>query len=146
MTRISRYEPVTLLDEISKIFNEGIAPRSNRDTSNIDTSHWIPAVDIKEEKSQFVILADLPGIEKKDINISMEHNILSIKGERAVESKEEQNGFARVERMRGTFYRRFTLPDTADEKNIQAKMKNGVLEIVIPKKEATISRYIEIKD
>lgn len=147
MNRISRYEPLTFIQQINKLLNEANQSwLSSSDASSVDTSQWVPAVDIKEEKDRFIILADLPGIDKNNVHISMEHNILSIKGERASESKEQQNGFSRVERVRGTFYRRFTLPDSADGDKIQANMNKGVLEILIPKKERAQSRLIEIKE
>lgn len=144
MSHMSHYQPRSLLNEVNKIIEQNFNPWKVSDTSNIDTSQWIPAVDIKENKSQFVIYADLPGVNKEDVSISMENNILTIKGERILVNKEERKEYFREERIRGSFYRRFTLPDTADESGIEAKMKNGVLEIIIPKKELAKARLIEI--
>lgn len=146
MAYITRYEPVSLLSEVNKIINQAFQPRENTDTSNIETSQWVPAVDICEDKGGFKIVADLPGIDKKDVNISMENNILTIKGTRSEEKTEEKDNYYRVERVRGSFYRRFTLPDTADGSKIQAKMQKGVLEIHIPKKEVAQPRLINIVD
>ncbi len=140
MRYVSRYEPVNILSEINKILDQGFT----RDTSNVESSQWVPAIDIKEDKKQFVILADLPGVDKKDINISMENNILTIRGTRNLEEKESLESYYRVERVRGSFYRRFTLSDTADGCRIEAKMQKGVLEIIIPKKETAQPRSIEI--
>lgn len=145
MSYISRYEPTTILNEVNKLLEQSFRPTRNMDSSNIETSQWIPAVDIKENKNQFLILADLPGIDKNDVNISMENNILTIKGSRAEEVNEETNQYFRVERVRGSFYRRFTLPDTADGGKIEAKIQKGVLQIIIPKKETAQSRFIEIQ-
>ena len=139
-----RREPYALLNEIDRLLGRKIRLTSDEDTSNVETSHWIPAIDIKEDSEKFSILADLPGIDKKDICISMENNILTIKGERIEESKEEKENYKRIERIRGSFYRRFTLPDTADDEKIQASMKNGVLEITIPKREVAKSKLINI--
>lgn len=145
MSYITRYEPITLLNEVNKIIDQAFRSSNNVDTSNIDTSQWIPAVDIQEEKNKFVLLADLPGVDTNDVSISMENNVLTIKGSRAEKVKEEKNNYFRVERIRGSFYRRFTLPDTADGSKIEAKMQKGVLEIIIPKKEAAQPRLIKIQ-
>ncbi|MFB3101211.1 MAG: Hsp20/alpha crystallin family protein, partial [Gammaproteobacteria bacterium] len=115
------------------------------DYSNVVTSRWRPAVDIKEEEDRFVIYADLPGIDPKDIEITMDQGVLTLKGERSEETKEEREGYRRVERVSGSFYRRFSLPDTADSERIEAKGKNGVLEITLPKHEKVQARKITVK-
>jgi HSP20 family protein len=92
-----------------------------------------------------VILADIPGVDPKDIEVSMDKGILSIKGERNAENKEQARKYTRVERSWGSFYRRFALPDSADADGISASGKHGVLEISIPKKAETTPRKIEIK-
>ncbi len=93
-------------------------------------------MDIKETRDAFILHADVPGVDPKDIDVHMENGILTIKGDRESEKKDEREGYKRVERQYGAFYRRFSLPDTADAEKIAAKCKNGVLEITIPKKEA----------
>lgn len=129
-----RYEPFALLDRLNREFNRGwLEPAEAEDSSDVVVSHWRPAVDIKEEPDRFVILADLPGVDAKDIDITMENGVLTLKGERSTEKTEEREGYKRVERARGTFYRRFSLPDTADAERIEARSKDGVLEIVLPK-------------
>lgn len=145
MSYITRYEPISFLNEVNKMIEQAVRPTSKADSSYIETSRWIPAVDIKEDKKQFVILADLPGVDKNDINISMENNILTIKGSRPEETKGEQISYCRTERIRGNFHRQFTLPDTADESKIEAKVQKGVLEIIIPKKETAKPRLIQIQ-
>jgi len=146
-----RYEPWNLLDRFSEELNRlgGLSEQVNReldsDNSNVVTSHWRPAVDIKEEKDRFVILADLPGVDPKDIEVTMESGVLTLKGERASDKEESHEGYKRVERIRGTFYRRFSLPDTADADRIEAKGKNGVLEITLPKSEKGQPRKIAVK-
>ena len=114
------------------------------DGSNVATSRWMPAVDIKEENAQFVITADVPGVEPKDIDVTMENGILTIKGERRLETEGASDGFRRTERLYGTFYRRFSLPDYADADRISAKCQNGVLEVVVPKTEKVRPRRIEV--
>ncbi|HJP36707.1 MAG TPA: Hsp20/alpha crystallin family protein, partial [Gammaproteobacteria bacterium] len=97
------------------------------------------------QTERFVITADVPGVEPDDIEITMEHGILTIKGERAEERNVEHKGFRRVERVSGSFYRRFSLPDSANAERITAQGKNGVLEIVIPKGEKAKVRRISVK-
>lgn len=107
-------------------------------------SHWAPRVDIKEDDKRFVILADIPGIDPADIEVSMDKGVLTIKGERKQESEEQGPRFTRQERHYGAFFRRFALPDSADAEGITAHGKHGVLEVVIPKRAATAPRRITI--
>lgn len=144
---ITRYSPWNLpvnapndLRELMEKFFNG----DSQDQSNVVTSQWAPHVDIKEEPSRFVIQADIPGVDPNAIEIHMEKGILSIKGERKHESKEENEKYTRVERSHGVFYRRFALPDSADAEGITASGKHGVLEIVIPKRPETTPRRINI--
>jgi HSP20 family protein len=142
---ITRYEPWVLVNRLSRdlerIFN---APGEGVDDSRSSVVEWLPAVDIKEEDKQFVLHADLPGVEAKDIEITMEKGQLTIRGRRDTESREDKNGYRRVERVSGEFFRRFSLPDTADAQAIKAKVVNGVLEVVIPKQEAVLPRRINV--
>jgi HSP20 family protein len=143
-----RYEPWNLFERIQDELNRaGLLAQDTMegDNSHIVTSTWRPAVDIKEEPNRFVILADLPGVDPKDIEITMDKGVLTIKGERVSEKEETREGYRRAERMHGTFYRRFSLPDTADAEHIEAKGKNGVLEIVLPKYAEVQPRKISVK-
>ncbi|KTD17603.1 Hsp20/alpha crystallin family protein [Legionella jordanis] len=126
-------------------FLENFFRSQSDDSSFVDTGSWAPAVDIKEEENRFLVIADIPGVKKEDMHISLENNILTIQGERKFEKKETKDNYSRVERMQGQFYRRFSLPQTVDEKKISAKCKNGVLEISIPKKEASMQKKIDVK-
>lgn len=146
---IRSYEPWNLLDRFQEQLNQlGYANReianSDHDQSHVVTSHWRPAVDIKEEADRFVIMADLPGVDPGDIEITMENGVLSIKGERKAEIRDEKEGYKRVERVSGTFYRRFSLPDSADAERIEAKGKDGVLEVSLPKHEKVQPRRIAV--
>jgi HSP20 family protein len=142
--QIIRYQPFLrdIQNEINHLFQRGW--RDN-DTSDSALSQWAPQVDIKEESNQFIVTADLPGVEPKDIEVSMENNVLTIKGERHLERKEKEKDYSRVERFSGTFCRQFNLPDSVEGEQIQAKSKNGVLAIIIPKKERGTARKIEVK-
>lgn len=104
-----------------------------------------PSVDIVEEGDKYVITADLPGVDKKDISISAEDGILSINAERNVERKENVKGYKYFERHTGTFKRSFRLTDSLDADKIAAEYKNGVLTLSVPKKEKATARRIEIK-
>ncbi len=148
--KLTRYEPWTALkemrDEMNRLFGDRWPAEYNGgDNSSVVTSTWAPAVDIKEEEKQFVIHADIPGVDPKNIEVTMDNGVLTIRGERKEEHKEEGKTFHRVERVYGTFYRRFSLPDTANAEGISAKGDNGVLEIVIPKQEKAQPKRIEVK-
>lgn len=108
------------------------------------TAEWAPAVDIKEENDKFVIHADIPGVKPEDIDISMENGVLTIRGEKKTEAETEKEGYKRVERTYGSFYRRFSLPDTADSDAISAVSKHGVLELTIPKKDVVKPKKISV--
>lgn len=112
--------------------------------NTVAAQNWTPAVDIKEHDNNFVIYADIPGVDPKDIEIQLEDAVLTIKGERLTESNEQQDSYKRVERSNGSFYRRFSLPDSADAENITAKSVNGVLQLTIAKTEKVKPRRIEI--
>ena len=146
---LTRYEPWSamhqLQKEMSRVFDNAVA--GTEDGSNVVTSRWTPAIDIREDTGQFLITADIPGVEPKDIEVTMENGVLTIKGERKSETRGEgDNGYRRVERGHGSFYRRFTLPDTADAEAISASGKHGVLELVIPKRAALQPKRIAVSD
>ncbi|MGV3740240.1 MAG: Hsp20/alpha crystallin family protein [Gammaproteobacteria bacterium] len=119
--------------------------KGQTDSSFIDTGTWAPAVDIKEEKNQFVVTADIPGVDVSDINVSLENSILTIQGKREFEKKENRDEYSRIERIQGQFYRRFSLPQSVEESKIDASYKNGVLQIIIPKKEIAKGMRIEVR-
>jgi HSP20 family protein len=130
-------------EQMKQVFDRFLG-EDETDQSNVVTSQWTPRVDIKEEEKRFVILADIPGVEPKDIEISMDKGILSIKGERKSETTEQSSKLSRSECSYGAFYRRFALPDSADADGISANGKHGVLEISIPKRPETTPRRINI--
>ena len=142
-----RYEPWNMLtrlqNEMNRLFDDRLP--STEDNGNVVTGDWIPRVDIKEEGKRFVILADIPGVDPKDIEVTMESGLPSIKGGRASKKTGEDQGYKRIERTRGSFYRRFSMPDTADPDKVSTHGKHGVLEIVIPKHERVQARKISVK-
>ena len=128
-----RYEPWNLFDQL----------RREMDT-NLATSDWVPAVDIKENEDNFTIVADIPGVKPEDIEVQMENGVLTIKGEKETEKTEEKEDYQRIERSFGSFYRRFSLPETADPDRIEAKSDHGVLEITVGKMEKTEPKKISV--
>ena len=129
--------PARFENEIRHVFNRFFADAGT-------PSEWTPRVDVREEDARFVIVADIPGVELADIEISTEKNVLTIKGERKAETKTENAKLTRTERSHGAFARSFTLPESVDTDAITASGKNGVLEIAIPKKPQAAPRKIEI--
>ncbi|HET7845033.1 MAG TPA: Hsp20/alpha crystallin family protein [Xanthomonadales bacterium] len=143
ISRYSTWAPYsTLHDELKHVIDK-FTGEGDSDHSNVVTSQWVPRVDIREEPGRFVILADIPGVDPNDIEIHMEKGILTIKGERKDE-RQETDKYTRVERARGTFHRRFALPDSADAEGISASGRHGVLEIAIPKRPEQAARRIKI--
>ena len=139
---IIRYEPWNLLNQLHQELERSRDDKSGEGA--VATAEWAPSVDIKEEVDKFVIHADIPGVKPEDIEVSMEAGVLTVKGEKESEAKTEKEGYKRVERTYGSFYRRFSLPDTADGDAINAKCKHGVLEITIPKREAVKPKRISV--
>ena len=127
------------------LFDKAHHSLNNLAQSGSYKNNWYPAVDIKEEKEKFLITADVPGVEPKDIDITMENGLLTVKGKRYSQTDDDTKTYKRLERSHGAFHRRFSLPDTADGERIEAKESHGVLEITIPKHEKVQPRKIEVK-
>ena len=138
-----RYEPWSLLDQMRREMDRAMDTRT-AEGSSVATSDWVPAVDIKEDAENFLIVADIPGVDPKEIEVHMDNGILTIKGEKESEKQEEREGYKRVERSYGSFYRRFSLPDTADPDRIAARSDKGVLEVRIAKQEKVQPRKISV--
>lgn len=109
------------------------------------TTYFAPAVDIAEQDNEFVVKVELPGVAKEDVKISLESNVLTIKGEKRQEKEEKNKNFHRVERSYGTFQRSFTLPSTVKNDKIDAVFNNGILSIALPKSEEAKPKQIEVK-
>jgi HSP20 family protein len=147
---IVRYEPWHVVNRLhqtlDQVFNNQFSndALSSPEASSSPSVSWVPRVDIHEEKDRFVVLADVPGVDPKDIDITAENGVLTVRGERRAEKRETENGYERVERVSGAFLRRFTLPEGANTESIMAKQTNGVLEVTIPKTPAVQPRRISI--
>ena len=143
---ITQYDPWNRLNQLSREMERVFDRRAMAadESTQSATADWVPAVDIKEEENRFLVVADIPGVDPSDIEITMDNGVLTIRGERSSENTEEGEGFKRVERSRGSFYRRFALPDTADVEKVTATGKHGVLEVVIPKQERAQPRRVTV--
>ena len=113
--------------------------------ANERAAAWIPSVDIHEEPGQFIVQADLPGVQPKDISVTADNGVLTLSGQRRAEQREQQKGCSRLERVEGTFLRRFTLPEDVKTDDIRAHYSNGVLEVSIPKTPASEPRRVNIE-
>jgi HSP20 family protein len=106
---------------------------------------WAPPVDILEKENEIMIKAELPGVEAKDVAVTVDNNVLTIKGERHLEKDVKKESYHRMERAYGSFSRSFSLPNTLDATNVVAEYKDGLLTLTLPKKAAAKSRTVEIK-
>ena len=144
-----RYRPYSLLQsvkqEMDNLLDSAFQDFSTDTTENMP-SKWHPKVDIKEIDIAYVVTADVPGVEPKDIKVSINNNILTISGEKIIENRGTEKNYQRMERYSGSFYRQFSLPVNIDGENIKAKSKNGVLELLLPKTKVSATKYIEVKD
>jgi HSP20 family protein len=120
-------------------------PALFEDNQSLLGSEWSPRIDIKEEDSNYVVTADIPGVEPKDIQVTMDNGVLNIRGERKSEKEEKKKNYHRKECFTGSFERSFRMPESADSDRISAKGKNGVLTVLIGKKESSKPRPIKIE-
>lgn len=109
-----------------------------------EDTFWSPSIEVVDGKNEVRVLAEIPGIEKENINVSVDGDVLTVKGEKKQSNENSENGVLRSERVYGSFYRALTLPPTVDASNIKATYKNGVLELTLPKKEESKPKQISI--
>ena len=142
-TAISRFEPfrgTTLQDQINRLFNDAF----DRTSEEASITTWAPAVDIFETEHELVVKADLPDVKPEELDIRVENNILTIRGERKFEKKVTEDKYLRVERSYGSFSRSFSLANTVNAEAIKAEYKNGVLTLTIPKREEAKPKQIKV--
>ena len=128
----------------------GLLNRLNRDLDAVwgaqtGSVAFIPAVDVQEEAEQYVLSADLPGVTPEDIEITAEKGVLTLRGERKAGKREGASGYERIERVNGTFVRRFTLPENAQADAIKAKFTHGVLTVSIPKQPEVAPKKVVVE-
>ena len=143
---ISRWDPFrdlgVLQDRMNRLFED--AGRGWRKDEPAATTTWSPSVDIYETDTEIVVKAELPGIERKDISLNLEKNVLTLRGERRFEKETKEENYHRIERNYGGFSRSFSIPATVDEEKIRAEYRDGVLRIALPKKEQVKPKQIQI--
>lgn len=132
--RVIKWEPFRDIDDMfDRVFADAMRrwPRGSNEERRV--YDWAPAADVSETEKEYLIKAELPEVRKDDLNITVQEGVLTLAGERRQEQREDNEKLHRIERFHGTFSRRFTLPDDADEQGISAESKDGVLVIHIPK-------------
>jgi HSP20 family protein len=147
MTVLTRWEPfrdvATLQDRMNRLFQEQFANMGSEESLAVGS--FVPAVDVYEDEHAIQLKFEVPGLDLKDIDIRLENNVLTVKGERKIEKETKEENYRRVERRYGTFTRSFTLPNTVSSENVQAGYDKGVLTIALPKKEAAKPKQIKIE-
>lgn len=140
---ITRWDPfrevVALQNRFNTIFRD-----FKEAESPLTTANFVPAVDIYEDEKKVVLKLEVPGIEEKDLDVRVENNTLTVKGERKFESEEKEENFHRIERSYGSFYRAFTLPMTVDTEHVEAKYAAGVLKLELKKKVEAQPKQIKV--
>ena len=143
---IVRYDPFrdlrSLQEEVNRLFSTNLN-RAFGD-EGIGRGAWAPSVDIYENKDQIVLEAELPGMKHEDFDLSIENNVITLRGERRFEKTDDSDNYHRVERSYGSFTRSFTLPQTVSAEDAKAEYNNGVLRVTLPKREEAKSRRIQI--
>ncbi len=133
-----------LQDDINRLF-WGLGRRGHGHEEEGSLAVWTPAVDVCEDNEAVRITAELPGMTQKDVKLAFKDGVLTIRGEREFKDEQKKKDYYRIERSYGAFARSFTLPSTVESDKIHASMKDGVLEILVPKKEEAKPKEIEIK-
>jgi HSP20 family protein len=145
MSAITHWGPfrnlTTFQDQMNRLF-EGSLSQARTEQSDLAT--WSPAVDIFEAENELVAKVDLPGVDEKDIDIRLENNTLTIRGERKFEKSVNEDHYLRVERAYGSFTRTFSLPNTINSEGINANYSNGVLTLHLPKREESKPKQVKV--
>ena len=145
MTVLTRWEPFrelsTLQDRINRAFRESYTGAGD---DSLTTSSFAPAVDVYEDEHQVALKIEVPGIDEKDIDVTVEKDTLTVHGERKFEKEEKEENYRRVERQYGSFTRTFTLPSTVDHENIHADYDKGILKISLAKKAEAKPKQIKV--
>lgn len=134
----------TIQQRMNRIFEEAVTGHQASEEDWGLGGSWAPAVDIFERDGSIVLTAELPGVDPKDVDIRVENNVLSLRGERKFDSETKREDYHRVERAYGSFIRSFTLPNVVDTEKIKADYKDGVLKVTLPQKEEAKPKQISI--
>jgi HSP20 family protein len=141
---ITRWDPYREVVSLQNRFNSLFRDMQQESDSPLTTAAFVPAVDIYEDEKKVVLKLEVPGIEQKDLDVSVEKNTLTVKGERKFSSEEKEENFHRIERRYGSFFRSFTLPSTVDTEQVQASYNAGVLKLELAKKPEAQPKQIKI--
>ncbi|MGH9381392.1 MAG: Hsp20/alpha crystallin family protein [Thermoanaerobaculia bacterium] len=144
---LTRWNPADLWSSrihrlFDQAFNDFLSPLTA--SEEVSDRAWIPAVDVHEADDTLTVTAELPGLRKQDVDITLEDNVLKLSGERRFEKDEKRESYHRIERAYGRFSRSFTLPRNVDRSRVEAQFENGLLKIVLPKSEEARARKIDI--
>ncbi len=149
MNTLAKWDPLQELDSfsnrLSTLFGRGTTQKNGEDNNWITQAAWAPLVDISEDDQEYLIKAELPGIDKDQVKVSVEDGMLVISGERSSEKEEKNRKYQGVERAYGRLIRTFNVPDDADGTKVKAEFKNGILKVHLPKDENAKPKSIEIK-
>src|ERR1700685_1054340 len=132
-------EVVSMQNRLNSLFRD-----LNDGENPLTTAAFVPAVDVYEDAQKVVLKLEVPGIEEKDLDVRVENNTLTVKGERKFDKEEKEQNFHRIERRYGTFYRAFTLPSTVDTENVNANYNAGVLKLELKKKAEAQPKQIKV--
>jgi len=148
MNGVTRWDPFAEMAELQKRLNGWLAStpvRRGDDRENLTVAQWAPLVDIAEDDKGYIVKAELPEVKKEDVKVTVESSVLTVSGERRFEKEENGKKFHRVERSYGSFVRSFSLPDDADDSQVKAEFKDGVLQVHVGKHEKARPKTIEVK-
>lgn len=134
----------TIQERMNQLFEDFVGRTRGGREGELAISGWAPSVDISETDNEFIVSVELPGLEKDQIGVEYKDGILTLRGERKQEREVKEESYHRMERSYGAFHRSFTLPGSVDGEKISATMKNGVLEVRLPKKEAAKPKQIKV--
>jgi HSP20 family protein len=141
---ITRWDPFREVVALQNRMNSLFGNMNNESENPLTTASFVPAVDVYEDEKKVVLKLEVPGIEEKDLDVSVENHTLTVKGERKFEKEEKEENFHRIERRYGSFYRAFTLPSTVDTENVAAKYEAGVLKLELNKKPEAQPKQIKV--
>jgi len=136
---------LSLQDRMNRLFDESARGAARGREEEWATGTWAPAVDIYEQGGDLVLKAELPGVDPKDVDVRIENNVLTLKGERRADNEVKRDSYHRVERSYGAFTRAFTLPTTVDTTKVKADFKDGLLRVVLPKREESKPKQVQIE-
>ena len=142
---IVKSDPFSEMDDMFDRYTKAVGWPRRGSQELMATGDWAPRVDISETDNEFIIKAEIPEVGKEDLKVTVDNNVLTIRGERKQEKEEKGKKFHRVERYYGTFARSFTLPENVDQAKIEASFKDGMLNLRLPKTGEVRAKEIEVK-